>query len=526
MEFNRRLDIMIFITNAYPTNNYKVGFKGQTQNSTQTQQPTQKTAKTSIFYVNDLHGNMANMSRIYNAKQCFDKQRPQDHDVLLLGSGDISAGANVKLLKISNAFLNAMGVLGTAIGNHEFDANPDEIAQMHKSANYKLMGANVQLKGENHPLEGQITKSFIHESNGNKYGIIGLIPPDLHERIRENESRNTVFPLSKEDSINAVQTEADRLKEQGVNKIIVVSHCGYEFDKSLAKNTSGVDVILGAHTHELIKDINSDKNLFTSKTGEPVILTQAGKDGDQFGILNLEFSEDGIIQKAQNNIHASNKFKRNPVLEKIFDGIIGKATEVGYVAKTVPAPQDRLVDPNPHAYIIMDACREEFGTDLALINAGNIRGHFDEGKLTERKVFEVVPLKNRMVRMRLTEEEVVNALKNGAKSLINPGHKPSIVMPSGLEYTMNRKGEVLDATFIDNKGQKHSIDVNNPRKDKIYTVATDDFFASGGDKLIPNKLHEIDERYEFDKDKLTCDYIKKSGKPVVLQDDGRIKIVD
>ncbi|MCM1009901.1 MAG: 5'-nucleotidase C-terminal domain-containing protein [Fusobacterium sp.] len=492
----------------------------------QPQQSQQKRTNASIFYVNDLHGNMANMSRIYNAKQSFDKQNHDGQDVLALGSGDISAGANIKLLKISNAFLNVMGVLGTAIGNHEFDAEPEQIAEINKGANYKIMGANLNIEGEDNPLQGKITKSFVQEINGNKYGIIGLIPPDLHERIRENGSRKTIMPYSKEDSIKAVQDEANKMKEDGINKIIVLSHCGLEFDKSLAKNTDGVDVILGAHTHELIKDIKNNENLFTSKTGEPVIITQAGKDGEQFGILNLEFDENGIIQKAQNNVQKSNQFKRNPILERIFDGIIGKATEVGYVEKTAPAPEHRLVDPNPHAFLIMDACREEFDTDLALINAGNIRGHFDEGKLTERKVFEVVPLKNRMVKMKLTEEEVVNALKNGAKSLINPGFKPSIVMPSGLEYTMNRKGEVLDATFIDKQGNKHAIDINNPDKNKVYTVATDDFFASGGDKLIPNKIDEVDEKFDFDKDKLTCDYIKKHNKPVRIEDDGRIQIVD
>lgn len=491
------------------------------------QQPQQqkKTTTASIFYVNDLHGNMANMSRIYNAKQNFDKQNHEGQDILTLGSGDISAGANVKLLKISNVFLNVMGVLGTAIGNHEFDAEPDQIAEINKTANYKIMGANVNVLGEDNPLKNKITKSFVQEINGNKYGIIGLIPPDLHERIRENGSRKTILPFSKEESIKAVQEEADKMKEQGVNKIIVLSHCGLEFDKNLAKNTSGVDVILGAHTHELIKDIKNNENMFTSKTGEPVIITQAGKDGEQFGILNLEFDENGIIQKAQNNVQKSNQFKRNPVLEKIFDGIIGKATEVGYVASTVPAPENRLVDPNPHAFLIMDACREEFGTDLAIINAGNIRGHFDEGKLTERKVFEVVPLKNRMVKMKLTEEEVVNALKNGAKSLTNPGFKPGIIMPSGLEYTMNRKGEVLNATFIDKQGNKHSIDINNPDKEKVYTIATDDFLASGGDKLIANKLDEV-EKFDFDKDKLTCQYIQKLNKPVEIKDDGRIQIVD
>lgn len=507
----------------HPINPYsRMNFKGQEAKA----QEKNSNARASIFYVNDLHGNMANMSRIYNAKQSFDKQSHEGQDVLILGSGDISAGANVKLLKISNAFLNVMGVMGTAIGNHEFDAEPKDIAEINQSAKYKIMGANVNVQGDDNPLQGKITKSFVQEINGNKYGIIGLIPPDLHERIRENESRKTIIPYTKEDSIKAVQEEADRMKENGVNKIIVLSHCGLEFDKELAQNTDGVDVILGAHTHELIKDIKNNENLFTSKTGEPVIITQAGKDGEQFGILNVEFDENGIIKKAQNNVQISNKFKRNPVLERIFDGIIGKTGEVGYVAAAEPAPEHRLVDPNPHAYLIMDACREEFGTDLALINAGNIRGHFEEGPLTERKVFEVVPLKNNMVKMKLTEEEIVNALKVGAKSLTNPGFKPGIIMPSGLEYTMSKNGEVLGATYIDKDGNRHEIDINNPDKNKVYTVATDDFLASGGDKLIANKINEVDEKFDFDKDKLTCQYIKKHGESVTIKDDGRIKIVE
>ena len=70
--------------------------------------------------------------------------------------------------------------------------------------------------------------------------------------------------------------------------------------------------------------------------------------------------------------------------------------------------------------------------------------------------------------------------------------------------------------------------MNNPSTTKTYTVATDDFFASGGDKLISNKIEkdEIDEKFNFDKDKSTCDYIKKLNAPIELKDDGRITVVD
>ena len=59
-------------------------------------------------------------------------------------------------------------------------------------------------------------------------------------------------------------------------------------------------------------------------------------------------------------------------------------------------------------------------------------------------------------------------------------------------------------------------------------MATDDFFASGGDNLISNKVEkgEIDEKFDFDKDKLTCDYIKKLNAPIEIKDDGRIRVID
>ena len=269
----------------------------------------------------------------------------------------------------------------------------------------------------------------------------------------------------------------------------------------------------------MLEGIKEGKNLLYSKSNEPVIITQAGKDGEYFGDLKITWDDEkGIIVKAQNNVTPSSNFKRNRVIKGVFDHILGKPEYLGEI-KTASGPtKNRLIDPNPNAFFIMDAVRQEFDTDLALINVGNIRGFFEVGPLDSRQVFEVVPLKNNMVKMKLTEKEVVDALKNGAKSFINPGNKPSIVIPSGLKYTVTRGGVVKSATFIDKSGKEIPIDVNNPDPNKIYTVATDDFFASGGDNLIPNKIKtgEIDEKFDFDKDKLTCDYIKKLNAPILF----------
>lgn len=490
---------------------------------------TPKYSTTDIFYINDNHGRLGNMSRIYSAKELYDfNTKNSTADKLVLAAGDISAGADAHIVKAANTYMNALGVEATSDGNHEYDANPPEIAESKKGAKFKSLGMNLQIPKGN-PLDGIIEKSFVLEKNGHKYAIIGLAPPDLHERIRDNDSRKQIGVDDFEKTLHDVQNAVDDYKKQGINKVIVLSHCGLTKDQRLAQETSGIDVIVGGHTHDLLKGIEKGKNLLTSKSNEPVVITQAGKDGEYFGDLKITWDDDkGIIVKVQNNVTPSNVFKRNRVLKGVFEQILGKPEHLGEVKTATGPTKDRLLDPNPNAFLIMDAVRNEYGTDLAIINAGNIRGFFEAGPLDSQQVFEVVPLKNNMVKLKLTEKELVDALKTGAKSFNDPGHKPGIIMPSGLKYTVSKSGELKAVTFIDKDGKDVPIDINNPRTDKVYTVATDDFLASGGDNLLENKVEkgEIDEKFDYDKDKLTCDYVKKLNAPIELKDDGRITVVD
>ena len=485
--------------------------------------------QTDIFYINDNHGRIGNMARIYTAKSMYDNlNKNSKADKFVLAAGDISAGADLHIVKAASTYMNGLGVEATSDGNHEYDASPSEIAESKKGAKFKSLGMNLQIPKGN-PLDGIIEKSCVIEKNGHKYAIIGLAPPDLHERIRDNESRKQIGIDDFEKTLQDIQKLTDEYKKQGINKIILLSHCGLEKDRRIAKETSGIDVIIGGHTHDLLDGIEEGKNLLYSKSNEPVIITQAGKDGEYFGDLKITWDDKkGIIVKAQNNVTSSSNFKRNRVLKGVFDHILGKPEHLGTIKSVAPLTKNRLIEPNANGFFIMDAVKHELGTDLAITNAGNIRGFFEPGELDSRQVFEVVPLKNNMVKLKLTEKEVVDAVKNGAKSFINPGNRPGIVIPSGLKYTVTKKGEVKSISFIDKTGKEIPIDINNPDPDKIYTVAMDDFLASGGDNLISNKVaaNLIDEKFDFDKDKLTCDYVKKLNAPIEIKNDGRITVID
>ncbi len=495
---------------------------------------------TSWFYVNDIHGKMTKMERIYKMSQDFDNASltKQHNDFFTnttddninkfkVASGDISIGSNYNNNVVASKFLDWCGFTASALGNHEMDiVEPDNLAGLLKNSKCKMLALNIEVQ-KGSPLEGRFEKSIIVEKNGEKFGLIGIAPSDMFDRVKMNNSMQNVKVDNLEETTKLVQQEVDKLKEQGINKIILLSHSGLENDKNLVKQTDGIDIIFSAHTHELVKGIEEGKNLLFSKSGEPVILTEAGKNGEYVGILNVDFNKDGIITKAQNNVISTEPYNRPLYVKDSVEKIIGKPETVGRVAKTVPLPKNILIEENPHGNIIVDAMRNELGTDIALLNAGNIRGAFTLGDVDSRLVSDITPFEDKMMILNLTEKQIVDAIKVGCKS-IPTNSKPGILFVSGMKYTCNKQGELLDLEYIDKQGQSHKIDVNNPSNDKKYTVAADDFFAMGGDNYLPTNPNPdfVLQTFDLDKNKLACDYIKKLEQPMEIKCDGRIKIVD
>ena len=270
--------------------------------------------KTSIFYVNDYHGKAMNMERTVTASNEFDQYISSDKvDKLKLSSGDILLGENPKVNQVALNFLKLIGVTASAVGNHECDMKSSVFKDIMQNISFKLLACNLKPMNNKNPLSQKVEKSVIEEHNGHKYGIIGVLPTDLLSRVKYGKvlQDQQIDPVSIEETIEDIQIEINKLKSQGINKIILLSHSGYGYDRKIARETEGLDVILGGHSHNLIEGIKEGENLLYSKSGEPVVITQAGRDGKNFGVLNLEFDDKGIIKKVQNNVATTRKFTRN-----------------------------------------------------------------------------------------------------------------------------------------------------------------------------------------------------------------------
>ncbi len=481
--------------------------------------------KSSIFYVNDVHGQIPKMEQITNASMQFDTfVKKSKVDGLKLCSGDTFIGKDEKTNQTAAAFLQTAGIQVSTLGNHEFDGSVSKLSKIITNIKTKFLGMNINLP-ENSALNGKIARSTIIEENGNKYGIIGLQPIDLNKRIKDKNLLEGVTVDSREQTIKELQEEVNKLKEQGINKVVLLSHLGNTEEKNVAKSVSGIDVILGGHSHDLIEGVKEGTNLFYSPAGEPVVVTQAGRDGHNFGVLNVEYNEKGQIVQVQNNVLKSADYGKNLLMTTMADKILGESPVIGKLGKADPYPKFPLIEENPYASFVADAVRKEMNVDLVLINAGNFRGCLAPGSITERDISSIFPFKNRLCKVELSEKELIDALNMGGTSLKSPDHKPNILQVSGLTYTFDKNGKVIEANFLDKNNNPVPINVNNPDPNKKYVTIYDDYMCNGGDgfKML-KKMDNMLEYYTFDKDKVAADYIKKlNNQPFDIVKDNRIK---
>ena len=190
-------------------------------------------------------------------------------------------------------------------------------------------------------------------------------------------------------------------------------------------------------------------------------------------------------------------------------------------------PENRRIAPCAWTAQIVDSMKEALGTDIAVINSANTRKVPQAGKLTEADVEESTPMKNELIKTQMSEEQIVNAIKNASERTMGAvdGY-PGLLQFSGIKYTIDSNGKLLSISFLDRDGKETIIDPNTPSKTKMYTIALDSFVANG--KEYPEMLPKGQvEKFNYDKDATMINYIKnrQDKDNLVIKDDGRLKIV-
>jgi 5'-nucleotidase len=173
---------------------------------------------------------------------------------------------------------------------------------------------------------------------------------------------------------------------------------------------------------------------------------------------------------------------------------------------------------------IADAFRNVTGADVALINGGSIRADslISPGQLTTREILQILPFKNRVVKVQVNGDTLRQALEHGvARSAedAEPGRFPQI---SGIRFTFDasrKPGSRITAVTVNGKPLLEK---------KLYTLATTTFVAlDGGDDYKMFKgapLLLAPEQGQIDSEILRKAIT--SVRSIAPQTDGRIKRLD
>ena len=486
--------------------------------------------KLKIGYINDAHGQYIKLAKIADALRDCDLRFSGGDNML---GDDRNEDVNKCVLK----YMDGEDFESSALGNHDIDMSEKNFEDLTKDLKMKYMAANFKQdansklnpQGEKGAyIHDKLADSYIGEYKGVKYGVVGIAPVDMRTRMTHPELYEDFRVDDLEDTINGIQTEVDSLKEKGIKHIFLLSHVGHYADREIAENTSGIDVIIGGHSHTYVDGIKPGENLFLSKDKEPVLITNAEKDANFYGKADLVFDKDGVLVEASNNLYETSKRHRNLIYKKMFSDIMGQPQVLGEIRSALPCPKQRLSEENPHANFVADAIRNELNVDIGIVNAGNIRNVFESGLIDSSDVKSISPFGDGMAITTISEKDLVDGIKGGCKSVVDKNGKPGLIYASGLTYSVKKStGELLDMVYTDKEGKERKIDVNNPDPNKIYRIAADDFILRGGDGLKPfDQLDHAEKMFDFSEDKLIADYILHHKQPIDIDITGRIKIVD
>lgn len=239
----------------------------------------------------DNHGKYAGKGGVERRLKLVNLIREAEKNVLLLDAGDIFQGTpyfNVHGGELEFKLMSKMGYDAATMGNHDFDGGMDGFNRVLPYAKFPFLCANYDFS--NTILDGKTKHHRVFEKEGIKIGVFG-IGVELEGLVSPELYKETQYM----DPVSIAQNQIDQLREKGCNLVICLSHLGYKAirnkmcDPVLAKETHGLDLIIGGHTHTFLDHVEMYKNA----KGQPVLINQVGWAGLILGRIDFYFKDNG-----------------------------------------------------------------------------------------------------------------------------------------------------------------------------------------------------------------------------------------
>lgn len=423
--------------------------------------------------------------------------------------------------------LNAMGLVVSSVGNHEFDEGVDELIRMQyggchpddgcffpgapfQGANFQWLAANVV----NEYGETPLPSFWIRKFESVQVAFIGMTLEATDTLVAANGIEGWDF----RDEAETANALVPILKEKyGVDAIVVLLHeggsqtpppggidaCAGISGPIVAINDAldpAIDVMITGHTHLPYNCV------LTDPAGQPRIVTSAYS----FGRVVTEV--DLVLDKRTNDVRRDLSNSTNHLVDRttltpdpaitaviakwqpLFD--VSGNTPVGTITENIvrggnPPGSDRGVE-SPAGNLVADAqlwATSANGAQIAFMNPGGVRSDLTypqssgegDGVVTFGEAFTFQPFGNTLVTFPMTGAQIIDVLEEQCQPAGASRPFLALGVSSGFTYDLSR-------TIV--AGACTSVTISNAKLNGValdpaatYSVTVNNFLADGGDNF-------------------------------------------
>ena len=464
-----------------------------------------------IIYTNDVHCGIDDHIGYAGIKAYKDELIKAGHSTLLVDIGDQVEGGLYGLLDEGESMIKLMNECGydiSTVGNHEFDYGIEQFNKNVNSSNFPYVCCNYYEVGKDTPI---LDPYKIFDIDGAKIAFLGITTPTVLSEGTPSNFQNSdgefIYDFKQGEQgellYSTVQSYVNKIKEEGANYIIALSHLG-EADAEapyrstdVAEHTTGIDVFLDGHSHK-VTDFK-----VKNKDDKDVIISQTGTKIENIGKLTI--SSNGKIKAELINDYTKKDKDVEKTINEIKEKVESLTTEVighSNYDLTINNNDKRAIrnEETNLGDLVTDAIRNAANSDVAIINGGAIRESITKGDITIGNILTTLPFINYIAKIEITGQDIADFLEYS--SYVCPSEFGGFLQVSNINFTIDTN--IATPVTIDeytgsfnpltNDTIRRVKDIKIGNKDinlkGYYTLASNDYIALCGGNGYPNHIKD------------------------------------
>ncbi|KTD52751.1 bifunctional metallophosphatase/5'-nucleotidase [Legionella quateirensis] len=444
----------------------------------------------------------------------------------------------------TEARMNPQCNIVATVGNHEFDKGQKAMFDLiygtdnpptdnwislpnYPGAAYPFISANIVDEKTEKPLFPPYVIKTIH---GVPVAFIGAVLKNAAGSMFPDNAKGVKFL----DEARTINQYVPKMKAQGAQIIIVLIHEGgnqapYEGDTKTNSHVEGginevieqldddVDVVMAGHTHQFLNAYIPNHH------GVNILVTQAYSYSAAIAEVTLKVDAKSHKVKQKSARIITTYANRGPgtqpdekalqlvkLAEDTVEPIIN--SYIGTAQNTLSRKQNNEGESNL-GNLVADAFKAEMDADIGMTNPSSMRDDIKSGIVNWGHVYAVLPFGNTIVNVTLTGQDLYDLFEQQWM-----GPYDNMLQISGLTYSYDPAKPVGHKVITIHHQNKPLI------KSKTYTIATNNFLATGGGVFSVMARGTIIKVGESDQDTV-MNYIKKLPQPFTATIEGRIQRV-